>query len=142
MTCRLRKEKPSTRHLKLSWKEAWKPDQKCLDLCQLQPSASHQGVLSDRNEFQSEEVRGQDTLQEKVSLADRFGIQLAFVAPDQNEYLAIVRSMARRRNLNLPEEELRRQALQWVQLHNARSGRTARQFVDYVAAELGASKQP
>jgi uncharacterized protein len=98
--------------------------------------------FSDRNEFQSEEVRGQDTLQEKVSLADRFGIQLAFVAPDQNEYLAIVRSMARRRNLNLPEEELRRQALQWVQLHNARSGRTARQFVDYVAAELGASKQP
>jgi uncharacterized protein len=94
--------------------------------------------FSDRNENQ--EVRRQDTLQEKVSLADRFGIQLAFVAPDQNEYLAIVRSMAQRRNLNLPEDELRRQALQWVQLHNARSGRTARQFVDYLTAELGTSK--
>jgi predicted AAA+ superfamily ATPase len=75
-------------------------------------------------------------------LADRFGIQLAFVAPDQNEYLAIVRSMVQQRNLSLPEEELKRQALQWVQLHNARSGRTARQFVDYLAAELGGNNQP
>jgi predicted AAA+ superfamily ATPase len=94
--------------------------------------------FSDRNENQ--EVRRQDTLQEKVSLADRFGIQLAFVAPDQNEYLAIVCSMAQRRNLKVPEDELKRQALQWVQLHNARSGRTARQFVDYLTAELGTSK--
>jgi predicted AAA+ superfamily ATPase len=98
--------------------------------------------FSDRNESQSDEVRRQDTLQEKVSLADRFGIQLAFVAPDQNEYLAIVRSMVQQRNLSLPEEELKRQALQWVQLHNARSGRTARQFVDYLAAELGGNNQP
>jgi predicted AAA+ superfamily ATPase len=92
--------------------------------------------FSDRNHIESEEVRHQDTLQEKVSLADRFGIQLIFVTPDQNEYLAIVRSMAQRRNLNLPEEELRQRALQWVQFHNARSGRTARQFIDDLAAEL------
>ena len=98
--------------------------------------------FSDRNGSESEEVRHQDTLQEKVSLADRFGIQLVFVAPGQNEYLAIVRSMAAQRKLTLSEEELRRQALQWVQLHNGRSGRTARQFVDYLTAELGTGFSP
>lgn len=96
--------------------------------------------FSDRNGFESEEVRHQDTLQEKVSLADRFGIQLVFVAPSQNEYLAIVRSMARQRKLNILDDELERQALQWVQLHNARSGRTARQFIDYLAAETAEEK--
>jgi hypothetical protein len=92
--------------------------------------------FSDRDALNNGEVRHQDTLQEKVSLADRFGIQLVFIAPDQNQYLAIVRSMVRRRRLEVTEDDLTRRALQWVQLHNARSGRTARQFVDYLTAEL------
>ncbi|MCI0620201.1 MAG: ATP-binding protein [Acidobacteria bacterium] len=98
--------------------------------------------FSDRNDLRSDEVRQQDTLQEKVSLADRFGIQLVFVTPSQQEYLAIVRFMTHRRQLPIGEEELRRRALQWVQLHNARSGRTARQFVDDLTAELHASASP
>ena len=92
--------------------------------------------FSDRDSFRSDEVRHQDTLQEKVSLADRFGIQLVFVAPDQNLYLEIVHSMARRRELDISEEELNRRALQWAQFHNARSGRTARQFIDFLTGEL------
>jgi predicted AAA+ superfamily ATPase len=97
-----------------------------------------QEYFSDRNDFGNGEVRQQDTLQEKVSLADRFGIQLVFVTPNQKEYLAIVSSLARRRKLPIEQDALEKKALQWVQLHNARSGRTARQFVDDLTAELTA----
>jgi len=95
-----------------------------------------QEYFSDRNDLRGDEVRQQDTLQEKVSLADRFGIQLVFVSPSQQEYLAIVSAMAKRRQLPIERKELEQRALQWVQLHNARSGRTARQFIDDLAAEL------
>ncbi len=92
--------------------------------------------FSDRETYSNEEVRHQDTLQEKVSLADRFGIQLVFIAPDQSQYLAIVRSLAQAREIRIPLEDLEKRALQWAQLHNGRSGRTARQFMDFLTAEL------
>ena len=97
-----------------------------------------QEYFSDRNDLRGDEVRQQDTLQEKVSLADRFGIQLVFVTPTQKEYFAIVHSLAKRRQLPIEPEDLERRALEWVQLHNARSGRTARQFIDDLDAELTA----
>ncbi len=96
--------------------------------------------FSDRNDLQGDEIRGQDTLQEKVSLADRFGIQLSFVAPDQKQYLAIVCAMAGRRGLTLKPGDLERRALQWAQRYNARSGRTARQFMDCLCAEVDTGK--
>src|SRR5262249_43953290 len=96
--------------------------------------------FSDRETHESDEVRHQDTLQEKVSLADRFGIQLVFVAPDQRQYLAFIASMAQSRGIQLPADELKEKALQWAQLHNGRSGRTARQFMDFLTAELKLSE--
>jgi predicted AAA+ superfamily ATPase len=92
--------------------------------------------FSDREAFETGEVRHQDTLQEKISLADRFGIQLVFIAPDQPQYLAIVASMAERRGIKIRPDELNRKALEWAQLHNGRSGRSARQFMDFLTAEL------
>jgi hypothetical protein len=96
--------------------------------------------FSDRETCEKDEVRHQDTLQEKVSLADRFGIQLVFVAPDQPQYLEIIASMAQRRGIQIPADELKEKALQWAQLHNGRSGRTARQFMDFLTAELKLSQ--
>ena len=92
--------------------------------------------FSDRNDHANEEIRHQDTLQEKVSLADRFGIQLAFIAPDQNQYLEIVHSICKSRKLKISKKTLERRAIQWAQLYNARSGRTARQFMDFLVAEM------
>ncbi|HEY7066964.1 MAG TPA: ATP-binding protein [Chloroflexota bacterium] len=83
------------------------------------------------------ELHGVDTAQEKLSLSDRFGITLTFVAPDQDRYLAIVRALAAARTLPIAPEELRRRALAWALRHKGRSGRTARQFVDYLTGELG-----
>lgn len=77
-----------------------------------------------------EEVRGQDTRQEKLSLADRFGIVLTYPSPNQEEYLRIVEKMAEERELQIPKEELRQMAIRWEMWNNGRSGRTARQFID------------
>jgi predicted AAA+ superfamily ATPase len=84
-----------------------------------------------------DEIHAQDTLQEKLSLADRFGVTIIFLAPDQQQYLDIVVGLARRRGLPIEEATLRRRALQWATWNNGRSGRTARQFVDDLTAELG-----
>jgi predicted AAA+ superfamily ATPase len=57
-----------------------------------------------------------------------------YATPDQDRYLHIVESIARRRGVDLEWEELRARALRWAEWHNGRSGRTARQFVDSLAA--------
>lgn len=78
-----------------------------------------------------------DVLQEKLSLADRFGQTIRFPAPDQQQYLDIVTHLARQRGLDMPLAELHERALRWAQWHNGRSGRTARQFLDDLSGRLG-----
>jgi Predicted ATPase (AAA+ superfamily) len=80
----------------------------------------------------SEEVHARDSMQEKLSLADRFGINVVFSSPDQKQYLKIVAGIAARRNLTIDQERLQREALQWALWYNGRSARTARQFVDWI----------
>ena len=92
---------------------------------------------TDRETTLSAEIHGQDTMQEKLSLSDRFGIRVVFPSPDQRRYLAVVESLAHQRGLTLEPDVLRRRALQWAEWHNGRSGRTARQFVDHLEGELG-----
>lgn len=83
-----------------------------------------------------DEVHAQDTLQEKLSLADRFGLTVIFTTPDQEQYLEIVAGLVERRGLTVDGARLRREALQWAAWNNGRSGRTARQFVDDLTASL------
>lgn len=83
----------------------------------------------------NEEVHAWDTMQEKLSFSDRFGLTLTFEAADQNTYLQIVRHLAAQAEINISQEELEYQALQWATRHNGRSGRTARQFVDFLKAD-------
>ncbi len=82
------------------------------------------------------EVRASDSMSEKLSLADRFGLTVLFSVPRQEEYLQIVQALAQADGVSLPEAELRRRALQWAmwQKHNGQSGRTARQFVNSLSA--------
>lgn len=83
-----------------------------------------------------DEIQTWDTVQEKLSFSDRFGLTLTFEAPDQKTYLAIVRHLAAQAQLSLDDTTLQQRALQWATRHNGRSGRTARQFIDFVNAEL------
>lgn len=100
-----------------------------------------QESFADRNvtgfDPDNEDVRYMDTVQEKLSLADRFGIAITFSAPDQKRYLAIVDKLARERGLEIPSEELHSRALKWELSFNARSARTAKQFIDFLEGQLG-----
>ncbi|MEM9118994.1 MAG: ATP-binding protein [Cyanobacteria bacterium P01_F01_bin.56] len=83
-----------------------------------------------------DEIQSWDTVQEKLSFSDRFGLTLTFEAPDQKTYLAIVRHLAAQAQLAIDDDALQARALQWATRHNGRSGRTARQFIDFLQAEL------
>jgi len=80
----------------------------------------------------NEEVHARDSMEEKLSLADRFGINVVFSSPDQNRYLKIVEGIASSRDLKIDSERLQIEALQWALWYNGRSARTARQFVDWI----------
>jgi predicted AAA+ superfamily ATPase len=85
------------------------------------------------------EVRSFDTVEEQLSLADRFGVTVVFSAPSQEEYLLIAGHIAARRGL-LPEtegESFRENALRWERWFNGRSPRTAVQYVDWLAGGGG-----
>lgn len=88
------------------------------------------------SERQGDEVRVQDSFQEKLSLVDRFGLVVTFASPNQEGYLRIVDALAEQRKLDVDRHQLRQLALQWQVWHNGRSGRSARQFIDYIEGRI------
>jgi uncharacterized protein len=80
----------------------------------------------------ADDIHMWDTTQEKLSFSDRFGITLTFEPAEQSKYLAIVHQLAKSAKLSIDGEDLEARALQWATRHNGRSGRTARQFIDYL----------
>ncbi len=84
----------------------------------------------------NDEIHAWDTMQEKLSFSDRFGLTLTFEPANQKTYLNIVRHLAAEAEINITQEDLEYQALQWATRHNGRSGRTARQFIDFLKADL------
>jgi predicted AAA+ superfamily ATPase len=78
-----------------------------------------------------------EAVEEKVSLSDRFGLWLGFHRCSQDEYLAMVKGYCRHYRINLPEEELDREALEWSTTRGSRSGRVAWQFIQELAGRLG-----
>ena len=73
-----------------------------------------------------------DTMQEELSLSDRFGLSIYFENPDKKNYLDITEKIARDRNLDVDYDLLLRKAEIWASRKGGRSPRGARQFVDYV----------
>jgi Predicted ATPase (AAA+ superfamily) len=82
-----------------------------------------------------DEVHAVDSMEEKLSLADRFGITVTFTSPNQKEYLEIVEEMVKERKISIQEDELHRKAVQWEMSYNGRSPRTAKQFVDWLEGQ-------
>lgn len=73
-----------------------------------------------------------DTMQEKLSLVNRFGVTINFSKPSQKEYFGIVIELARKAGITIPDEELCAEANKWELSHGGISGRTAQQFINYV----------
>ncbi|BAU65145.1 hypothetical protein STA3757_25240 [Stanieria sp. NIES-3757] len=88
----------------------------------------------------NDEVHAWDTVQEKLSFSDRFGLTLTFEPANQDTYLQIIKHLAQQTHINLSQEQLEFRAKQWATRHNGRSGRTAKQFIDYLKAELALSR--
>lgn len=89
---------------------------------------------SDRN---GAERRAADTVQEEISLSDRFGITLTFLLPDRVRFFEIVEAIAAENGLDIEREKLLAAAERWATEHGGRSPRYARQFVQDLCAKGG-----
>ncbi len=86
--------------------------------------------------IEDNELHNTDAREEKLSLSDRFGITITFVAPSQEEYLKIVKGLAEKNNIDINWNVLKEKALRWAMWHNGRSPRSAKQFIDHLRYEI------
>lgn len=86
---------------------------------------------SDKEEIR-EDMHTGDTVQEKLSLVSRFGVTIYFGAPDKKQFQNIVKTLAERYQVTMPEEKLLAEANKWELSHGGLSGRSAQQFIDYL----------
>lgn len=87
--------------------------------------------FSDKREL-DDELHVNDTVQEKLSLVARFGVTIYFGSPDKRQFQNIVKTLAGRHGIHMPEEELLFEANKWEMNHGGLSGRTAAQFITYL----------
>jgi hypothetical protein len=84
------------------------------------------------------EMHQSDTMQEKLSLVNRFGVTISYSKPSKKEFNGIVIELAKRYpEIKLTEEELVAEANKWEMSHGGVSGRTAQQFINYLAGIYG-----
>jgi hypothetical protein len=76
-----------------------------------------------------DELHKSDTKNEKLSLVARFGLSIYYPSPDQQEYLNIVRILAKKFNVAMDVKDLEKKALSWAMFNGAKSGRMAEQFI-------------
>lgn len=91
---------------------------------------------NDRNDMEHENDRHHsDTVEEKLSLVNRFGVTINYSKPTQKEYFDIVLNLARKQGITMSDDDLRTEANKWELSHGGISGRTAQQFVNYLASQ-------
>ncbi len=81
---------------------------------------------------EGDEIHFNDTMQELLSLSDRFGLTVTFSKPDKQLFLSVVRDLARQYSLKMPEEEVCAKAEAFAIARGGRSPRVAKQFVEYL----------
>lgn len=89
----------------------------------------------DRNDEQDEMFRN-DSINETISLSDRFGLIITYLEPTQDEYLDIIDHFLQQAGISLEREELRVLGHRWNLEHSGRSGRSARQFVTHYLGQM------
>ena len=87
--------------------------------------------FSDR---EGDEIHRNDTMQEMISLSDRFGIHITFQKPDKKTYLDIVKNLAEQSGVAMASEELEKEAERFALERGGRSARLAKQLIDNVIA--------
>ena len=89
-------------------------------------------TFSDRD---GDDIHRNDTMQEIISLSERFGIRITFQKPNKQTYLDIVHHLAKERGLEYDPVKLELEAERFVLNRGGRSARAAAQFVDSLMAE-------
>ena len=88
---------------------------------------------NDRNDMEvNEELHRSDTMEEKMSLVNRFGVTICYLKPGRQEFYDMVEALAKKAGLNIPREQLDLEANRWEMRHGGISGRTAQQFVNHL----------
>jgi uncharacterized protein len=82
-------------------------------------------------------INPNESVEEKVSLSDRFGLWLGFHNCDQPTFLAMIDGYAANIGLPITTEDLHAEAVEWSVTRGARSGRVAWQFIQEMAGRLG-----
>ena len=97
---------------------------------------------NDRNDMENENgMHRSDTMQEKLSLVARFGVTIYYGKPSQKEYFTILKELRKRYpSITLTDEELCAEANKWELSHGGISGRTAQQFINYMAGMAPAAE--
>lgn len=95
---------------------------------------------NDRNDVQTQNgMHHSDTMEEKLSLVNRFGVTINYSKPSQKEYFHIVVELARKNGITpdeMSDEMLHAEANKWELSHGGISGRTAQQFINYILGTL------
>lgn len=81
---------------------------------------------------EGDEIHFKDTMQEILSLSDRFGLTVTYTKPDKQLYLSVVKSLAAQYELKMPEDEVCAKAEAFALTRGGRSPRVAKQFVEYL----------
>lgn len=88
---------------------------------------------SDKDDMEFEGgLHRSDTIEEKLSLVNRFGCMINYSKPSRDQYLKIVKELAKKANITTPEDELIAGAKRWEMYHGGISGRTAQQYINYL----------
>lgn len=91
---------------------------------------------NDRSDIEHDgDIHRSDTVEEKLSLSARFGVQINYSTPNREHFRRMVLELARRNGVDIPEETLYAKANQWELRHGGISGRTAQQFINALAGQ-------
>ena len=88
----------------------------------------------DERKQSADDVHGNDSKQEKLSLYARFGVTIYYGSPMQKDYIKIVDGIADRMGLTMEKEKLHQEAIRWELAHGGFSGRVAEQCVTHLLA--------
>ena len=93
-------------------------------------------MWADRDDVeQNGDIHRSDTMEEKLSLANRFGVTIGYYKPDRNLYHSIVRALADRNGIKMEDDKLFLLSDQWEMSHGGVSGRTAGQFISHLMSD-------
>ena len=104
-------------------------------------TSNRRHILKENFSDRDNSVHASDTMEEQLSLSDRFGLTVRFSSTGKREYLSIVTQLAHDMKLKIGDEELCALAERWATVKGGRSPRRARQFADFVCASLAENRE-